>query len=68
MKHKTFDVALWSTEDIEVNLPDGIPVEQKESFIDTVIDVISDNFDASIGVNWDVINDAIDETYKGWFE
>lgn len=61
---KTFDVAEWSTRDIltkmiEMNIK--INSEDLPLFIKNVVNTLESNFDASIGVNWGTIENAIEE-------
>lgn len=62
--YKVFDVAKWSTADIESIMNDqGIKLKgkAKTEFIDDVIQNLSDYFDASVGINWDVIDFSVSE-------
>ena len=70
MKHKVFDVAKWTTEDIE-SLMGELNIEVKpedlETFIEIVVDVLSDNFDASQGINLNTIECAILEVNEEFY-
>ena len=62
MYYKVFDAAKWSTADIEGIMQDeGIELTGQEhiDFVEAVIDFLDDYFDASVGINWDVIKDAV---------
>ena len=55
-----FDVAKWSRDDIKMKC-----VKFKDDdFIDSVIDTLENRFDAEMGINWDVIEDAIMDTQE----
>ncbi|MCP4914558.1 MAG: hypothetical protein GY909_15695 [Oligoflexia bacterium] len=61
MKGK-FDVARWTTTDIDCRINEleiGISEEEKEGFIESVIDNLEVAFDSSVGINWDTIDHAI---------
>ena len=57
-----FDVAKWSKLDI-LDVMENINITPKgddqEIFVESVIDLLNERFDASIGVNWGLIEDAI---------
>ena len=58
-KDRTFDVAKWSLQDIyEAAASKGYSFDQDE--LESVVDYLSNNFDAGIGINWVVIEEAID--------
>lgn len=64
MRFKTFDAAKWSTSDIltkiiEMNIK--INTEDLPLFIENVVNTLESNFDASIGINWGTIENAIQE-------
>jgi len=62
MDFKIFDAAKWSTADIEgVMSEQGIELTGQEhiDFVEDVIVFLDRHFDASIGINWDVIEDAV---------
>jgi hypothetical protein len=68
MEHRTFDVAKWSTWDIELKITEmEIEVNEKDlpEFIDAVIDVLDMRFDACYGINWDTIEMAIEDVNNG---
>lgn len=70
MKNKTFDVAKWSTDDIEMKTMElGLQVLPNDinDFNQSVIDELSDKFDASIGINWDTIEFAIHLVYDDFY-
>ena len=53
-----FDVARWSIGDIEMKCQElGLDINTDNT--DEIIDYLDNTFDASIGINWDVIEDAI---------
>lgn len=58
-----FDVAKWSESDI-VGVMDGMGInlfdEEHDEFVKSVIDTLSDRFDASVGINWGVIELAVE--------
>ena len=59
-----FDVARWSRSDIGMVMKNhelDLTEEEKEVFIDDVIFTLSDRFDASIGVNWDVLEYVVED-------
>jgi len=60
--YKVFDVAKWSTADIE-GIMDGQGIEltgQKHiDFVEAVIIDLEENFNAEYGINWGVIEDAV---------
>lgn len=62
MYYKVFDVAKWSTADIEGVMQDkGIELTGQDhiDFVEDVICFLDRYFDASVGINWDVIEDAV---------
>jgi len=62
MNHRIIDVAKWSTLDIESKIKDkDLRLNDKdlESVIEGVVEEMEIHFDASIGVNWDVIDATI---------
>ena len=62
-----FDVAKWSTEDIKTIMDDeNIKVQDTTNFINDVIEDLGNNFDASVGINWDVIKDSIYNVKEYW--
>ncbi len=69
MEHRTFDVAKWSTADIE-SIIDGQDIELTEKelplFVEDVIDNLSVTFDASVGINWDVLEIAVEDVNNDW--
>ena len=63
MSKDIFDVARWTREDVRLSLLnttnlDGSNDELIDIAIDAVIDKLEINFDASIGINWEVIESA----------
>lgn len=67
MYYKVFDVAKWSTADIEhVMIEEGIELigQSHIDFVEAVIEFLEEVFDASVGINWDVIRDAILDVAK----
>jgi hypothetical protein len=62
MYYRVFDVAKWSTGDIEgIMVEEGIELTGQAhiDFVEAVITFLDRYFDATIGINWDVIRDAI---------
>ncbi len=63
-----FDVAKWSRGDIKTQIRDSFiskdfevtDGEDLETFVTAVIDELENTFDASVGINWDGISNAID--------
>jgi hypothetical protein len=62
MYYKIFDVARWSTADIQ-GIMDGQGIELEGQanidFIEAVIADLEKHFDAEYGINWGVIEDAV---------
>lgn len=69
MNHRIFDVARWSTSDIEgIMSEQGIELtgNDHKDFIEAVIVFLGDYFDASVGINWGVIEDAVHDVAIDW--
>jgi len=62
MYYKVFDVARWSTADIQ-GIMDGQGIELEGQanidFIEAVIADLKKHFNAEYGINWGVIEDAV---------
>lgn len=54
----------WSTEDVKSRSAEVFDVELREDQAREVIDIIEKNFDATVGVNWDIIDEAIEKYIK----
>lgn len=61
---KTIIADPWSIEDIE-SMAQRIDINITEAQCEVVMHRIVDNFDANIGINWDVIEYHIRDVIKG---
>ena len=63
MDHRFFDVALWNTLDIDIVFC-KLGKQATEQDINNVVNDLGDNFDASVGINWQVIEHAVMQVIK----
>lgn len=62
-----FDVARWSKQDVKQIMDElGINVKDVNGFISDVVENLENNFDASIGINWDVIKYHVEDVNSNW--
>ena len=62
-KYPDFYIGAWTREDILSALSDD-EIENEEDFCCTVVQRLYNDFDATVGVNWNVIEWTVDKVFQ----